>query len=139
MILSANYWISSIIRICYLKIFLIAFFAAEITRAEAFEYSTLSGVISHIRDGDTIEVGDIPIRIAALDCPENDTEDGKAASRFALQFKNSKVICDLTGAMSYKRLVGYCRLEEVDFATTMTKNTKCKFWPKYDIWNRYTK
>ena len=129
---------NSIIRICYLKIFIIAFFAAVIPQAKAFEYSTLSGVISHIRDGDTIEVGDIPVRIAALDCPENDTEEGKAASRFALQFENSKVICDLTGAMSYKRLVGYCRIEEVDFATTMTKNTKCKFWPKYDVWDRYT-
>ena len=104
---------------------------------KAFEYSTLSGVISHIRDGDTIEVGDIPVRIAALDCPENDTEEGQVASRFASQFKNSKVICDLTGAMSYKRLVGYCRIEEVDFATTMTENTECKFWPKYDVWQRY--
>ncbi len=114
-------------------------FAAAIPRAEEFEYSTLSGVISHIRDGDTIEIGDIPVRIAALDCPENDTEDGQFASRFASQFKNSKVICDLTGAMSYKRLVGYCRIEEVDFATTMTENTQCKFWPKYDIWQRYSK
>jgi len=40
--------------------------------------------------------------------------------------------------MSYERLVGYCRIEEVDFATTMTENTECKFWPKYDVWQRYT-
>jgi len=137
--LSAGYWINPIIRICHLIIFIIAFFAATISQAKALEYSTLSGVISHIRDGDTIEVGDIPIRIAALDCPENNTKEGKAASKFASQFKNSKVICDLTGAMSYKRLVGYCRIAGVDFATTMTRNTKCKFWPKYDVWHRYTK
>ena len=63
-------------------------------------YSTLTGTISHIRDGDTIEVGNIPIRIAALNCPENDTPEGQSASAFALQFKGSKVICELTGAMS---------------------------------------
>ena len=77
-----------------------------ITQAKALEYSVLTGIISHVRDGDTIEVGNIPVRIAALDCPENDTAEGQRASKFASQFKNSKVICDLTGAMSYKRLVG---------------------------------
>ncbi|MAK79257.1 MAG: hypothetical protein CMH00_03420 [Marinovum sp.] len=110
-----------------------------ITHAKALEYSVLTGIISHVRDGDTIEVGNIPVRIAALDCPENDTAEGQRASKFASQFKNSKVICDLTGAMSYKRLVGYCRINETDFATTMIKNTSCKIWPKYDVWQRYTK
>lgn len=109
-----------------------------ITQAKALEYSVLTGIISHVRDGDTIEVGNIPVRIAALDCPENDTAEGQRASKFASQFKNSKVICDLTGAMSYKRLVGYCRINETDFATTMINNTSCKIWPKYDVWGRYS-
>ena len=38
-----------------------------ITQAKALEYSVLTGIISHVRDGDTIEVGNIPVRIAALD------------------------------------------------------------------------
>ena len=46
-----------------------------ITQAKALEYSVLTGIISHVRDGDTIEVGNIPVRIAALDCPENDTSE----------------------------------------------------------------
>ena len=46
-----------------------------ITQAKALEYSVLTGIISHVRDGDTIEVGNIPVRIAALDCPENDTAE----------------------------------------------------------------
>ena len=100
--------------------------SAFISQAKALEYSVLTGIISHVRDGDTIEVGNIPVRIAALDCPENDTAEGQLASKFASQFKNSKVICDLTGAMSYKRLVGYCRVDQTDFATTMINNTSCK-------------
>ena len=47
----------------------------------------LRGPITHVRDGDTIEVKRIPIRIAVLDCPENNTSEGKAATRFAKQFK----------------------------------------------------
>ena len=33
----------------------------------------LTGTITHVRDGDTIEVNNIPIRLAALDCPEKGT------------------------------------------------------------------
>ena len=31
------------------------------------------GEITHVRDGDTFEIENIPIRLAALDCPENNT------------------------------------------------------------------
>jgi endonuclease YncB( thermonuclease family) len=110
-----------------------------ISQAKATEFSILTGTISHIRDGDTIEVGGIPIRIAALNCPENDTLEGQFASIFALQFEGSKVTCDLTGAMSYQRLVGYCRIGKTDFATALIENTNCKIWPKYDVWQRYSK
>ena len=39
------------------------------------------GEITHVRDGDTFEIENIPIRLAALDCPENNTPAG----RYALQ------------------------------------------------------
>ena len=84
------------------------------------------------------DMRNIPIRIAALNCPENDTPEGQFASEFALQFKGLKVICELTGAMSYKRLVGYCRIGKTDFATTLIENTNCKIWQKYDVWQRYS-
>jgi len=33
----------------------------------------LNGTVTHVRDGDTIEVNGIAVRLSALDCPENDT------------------------------------------------------------------
>jgi endonuclease YncB( thermonuclease family) len=36
--------------------------------------SILSGTVTHVRDGDTIEVNGIAVRLSALDCPENDTQ-----------------------------------------------------------------
>ena len=39
--------------------------------------SVLRGTISHVRDGDTFEINGIPVRISALDCPENSTSSGK--------------------------------------------------------------
>ena len=69
-------------------ILILLFISTFISQAKALEYSVLTGIISHVRDGDTIEVGNIPVRIAALDCPENDTAEGPRASKFASQFNN---------------------------------------------------
>ena len=99
--------------------------------------SVLRGTISHVRDGDTFEINGIPVRISALDCPENSTSSGKRATRFTRQFKGKQAFCELTGAKTYDRVVGYCSIEGKDFAQIMVENKFCKFWPKYDVWKRY--
>ena len=99
--------------------------------------SVLRGTITHVRDGDTFEVKGTPVRISALDCPENSTSLGQKSTRFAKQFKGKQAVCELTGAKTYDRVVGYCSIEGKDFAQLMVENKLCKFWPKYDVWNRY--
>ena len=98
---------------------------------------TVSGTITHVRDGDTIEVDGIAIRLAALDCPENDTQKGKYATKVAKQFAGLQAICELTGAKTYDRLVGYCKINDADFGRYMMDNSACKVWEKYDVWDRY--
>ena len=58
----------------------------------------LSGTIAHVRDGNTIEVDGVAIRLSALDCPENGTLKGKQATKVAQQFRGSQTQCELTGA-----------------------------------------
>ena len=99
--------------------------------------SILNGTITNVRDGDTFEVNGIPVRISALDCPENKTNAGQNATRFAQRFKGRQAVCELTGAKTYDRVVGYCSVEGKDFGQIMVNNKFCKFWPKYDVWNRY--
>ena len=67
----------------------------------------LKGQVTQLRDGDTIEVNGIAIRLSALDCPERGTRDGERANRLAQHFLNTKAVCELTGAKTYDRLVGY--------------------------------
>ena len=43
----------------------------------------LEGQVTHVRDGDTIEVNGIAIRLSALDCPERGTRDGEHANPLA--------------------------------------------------------
>lgn len=99
--------------------------------------SILSGTVTHVRDGDTVEVDGIAIRLAALNCPENKTQKGQYATRVAKQFEGAKMICELTGAKTYDRFVGYCSVNEVDFGKFMMQNSSCKVWEKYDVWDRY--
>ena len=99
--------------------------------------SSLQGVITHVRDGDTFEVNGIPIRLAALDCPENSTAEGRYASSIAKAYQGAEVKCELTGAKTYDRLVGYCEIQDVDFGRMMMSKSSCKLWKKFDVWNRY--
>ena len=99
--------------------------------------SVLKGTITNVRDGDTFEINGIPVRISALDCAENSTPEGKKITRFAKKFLGKQAVCELTGAKTYDRVVGYCSIEGKDFARTMMNETSCKLWAKYDVWDRY--
>ena len=98
---------------------------------------TLTGAVTKVRDGDTILVGGIAIRLAALDCPEKGTQSGDYATGLAKQFLGFQATCELTGAKTYDRLVGYCTINGADFGRYMIDNSSCAVWKKYDVWNRY--
>ena len=95
--------------------------------------TVLTGKVTHIRDGDTIEVNGIPISLSSLDCPERGTQKGDNAARIAQQFLGSQATCELTGAKTYDRLVGYCEVNGADFAAYMVNNSSCRVWEKYDV------
>ncbi len=97
----------------------------------------IRGTVTHVRDGDTIEVNGIAVRLSALDCPENDTRQGMIATKLAKQFQGAPAICELTGAKTYDRVVGYCSVGGNDFGSYMMQNSSCKVWLKYDVWDRY--
>ena len=83
----------------------------------------LEGRVTHVRDGDTIEVNGAAIRLSALDCPERGTRDGEHANRLAQQFLNTEAVCELTGAKPCDWLVGYCSIENQDFGLFMMLNS----------------
>ena len=100
--------------------------------------SIIEGKITHVRDGDTLEIENIPIRLAALDCPENNTPAGRYATKIAKQFEGSQALCELTGAKSYDRFVGYCSINGEDYGEILISQSACRVWRKYDVWKRYT-
>ena len=81
--------------------------------------SVLLGTITHVRDGDTFEVKGTPVRISAVDCPENSINAGKRDTRYAKQCRGKQDVCELAGAKTYDRVVGYWSIEGKEFAQLM--------------------
>jgi endonuclease YncB( thermonuclease family) len=98
----------------------------------------IQGTVTKVRDGDTFVIGDQPIRLAAVDCPENDTREGQRASALLTSIILSKrVTCELTGAQTYDRSVAYCTINGRDLGELLFESTQCQVWERYDVWDRY--
>lgn len=90
----------------------------------------VAGRVTHVRDGDTIEVSGVPVRIANLDCAETGSLAGAKATRHMKQLVASdKLDCQLSGRMSYDRHVGTCRLSNGrDIGEILIAQGTCRRW-----------
>lgn len=89
------------------------------------------GPVTHVRDGDTIEVSGVPIRFGSLDCAETGTSDGsRATARMRELVSGQTLTCYLNGRTSYDRKIGSCRLEDGrDLGSIMISEGYCgRFW-----------
>jgi endonuclease YncB( thermonuclease family) len=90
----------------------------------------LEGRVTHIRDGDTIEVSGVPVRIANLDCAERGTTAGDRATAAMRRIASgATAICALEGRMSYDRQVGVCSVSGVgDVGEALISSGACARW-----------
>jgi micrococcal nuclease len=107
--------------------------------AHPAELSVLSGTVTHVRDGDTIEVGKIPIRLNGVSAPELKEPLGPQSKKFMKSLVYRKQVrCELTGAKTYDRLVGTCYLDGKDIGITVIKAGLALDCPRYSS-GRYAK
>ncbi len=89
----------------------------------------LSGRVTHVRDGDTIEVSGVPIRFARLDCAELGTAAGQSAKqRMTVLTRGKRAECTLTGRRSYDRQIGECTVDRQDLSSVMVRDGYCTWW-----------
>lgn len=90
----------------------------------------LVDTVTRIRDGDTIVVGLIPIRIANLDCAERGSNLGDRATRHITKLvKGARLRCVLEGRRSYNREVGVCSLPDGrDVGEILIAGGYCQRW-----------
>jgi endonuclease YncB( thermonuclease family) len=97
------------------------------------------GPVTHVRDGDTIEVADIPIRLSGLTCDERGTPLGKeGTTAMKSLITGQRITCDLTGKKSYDREIGRCRLADGrDLGAELISQGVCGRCDRYDPQGTY--
>ena len=85
--------------------------------------TTLTGTVTKVRDGDTIEVGKIPIRLNGVSAPELNEPLGPQSKAFMTDLVLGKrVRCELNGEKTHDRFVGVCYLDEQDIGATVIRS-----------------
>jgi len=84
------------------------------------QVASISGTVIKVRDGDTIEVGPIAIRLMGVAAPELEEPLGRRAKDFMFGVVFSKSIqCELNGEKSYDRFVASCFIEGTDIGAAL--------------------
>ena len=93
---------------------------------------TLSGTVTHVRDGDTIEVADVPVRLDGVAAPELDERFGREAKKFMARLVAGKTVrCDLNGERSYDRVIGVCFLDGEDIGASIIAAGLARDCPRF--------
>lgn len=94
----------------------------------------LVGTVTHVRDGDTIEVAGRAIRLNGLTCDERNTPLGDTATWAMKRLVSGRTLtCKLNGDRTYDREVGRCTLSNgQDIGAFMIENQLCGRCARYD-------
>lgn len=96
----------------------------------------LSGEVTYVRDGDTIEVRGVAIRLSKLDCAETGTLKGNQATLRMMELvEGQNVFCSLSGRRSYDRWIGECVLQDGrSISRVMISERMCRRWVNRISW-----
>jgi micrococcal nuclease len=94
--------------------------------------AVLTGEVTNVRDGDTIEVGGLAVRLNGLAAPEGDEPGGTAATRAMRKMVEGRTLrCELDGERTRDRCVGVCYLDGGDIADTMVRQGLARDCPRF--------
>ena len=98
----------------------------------------LTGDVTKVRDGDTILIGNIPIRLNGVSAPEMKEPLGPQSKTFMVDLVMGKrVQCELDGTKTHDRWVGICYLSGRDIGAAIIGSGLALDCPGYSG-GRYT-
>lgn len=99
----------------------------------------LQGPVTHVRDGDTIKIGPVAVRLEGVSAPELKEKLGQDAKIFMRQLVFGRpVLCRLTGSKTYDRFVGICFLDGKDIGEAIIAKGLALDCPRFSK-GRYTR
>jgi micrococcal nuclease len=91
-----------------------------------------SALVSRVRDGDTIVVGDVPIRLQGIAAPELNERGGPRATRAMRSLVLDKEVwCDLDGKRTFDRCSAICYIGVRDVGAVMVRRGLARDCPHF--------
>lgn len=89
------------------------------------------GIVTHVVDGDTLDIGTVRVRLHGIDAPEHDQAGGtEAATVLGALVMGRELLCEPRGT-SRKRVVARCMVEGRDVGESMARAGYALDWPRY--------
>jgi micrococcal nuclease len=89
---------------------------------------------ARVRDGDTIEIGAVPVRLKGIAAPERDEPGGAEATEAMRRLIGDREVrCELTGERTHRRAVGYCTAGATDLNGAMVRGGWALSCPRYSM------
>jgi endonuclease YncB( thermonuclease family) len=108
--------------------------AAATPSAAPCPQGILTGLVTSVRDGNTVEVATVPILLDGLAAPEHGDPGGAAATQAMIALVKGRVLrCELSGEQMANRCIGICYLEGADIAAEMMSAGKARNCPKLSV------
>jgi micrococcal nuclease len=106
--------------------------ASQIAGAEPCPRGMLTGHVTFVRDGDTIVVGSMPIRLNGLAAPEWDEPGGDAAMDAMIELVAGRMLrCELNGERTHDRCLGVRYLDGKDISAEMVRRGVARDCPRF--------
>lgn len=97
-----------------------------------FENDEISGIATHVRDGDTIEINGTAIRLDGLHAPELSEPLGSIAKAAMVRHVLGKIVtCTFIGDQTHDRIVGICYLNDEDIAAWLVSQGLARDCPHF--------
>jgi micrococcal nuclease len=93
---------------------------------------SMTDFVTHVRDGDTVVVGQQPIRLNGISAPERNEDGGDEATAFMKRLVlGKKVTCVDNGKTTHDRLVAQCYLDGKDIGRLIIAAGLARDCPRY--------
>jgi endonuclease YncB( thermonuclease family) len=116
-------------RLVWLAVLVAALLAAGAARAAP---SAFAGDVTRVRDGDTIEVEGVAVRLQGVAAPERRDPLGRLAAEAMRDFVlGQRVVCHPDGTRSRDRIVAVCELAGVDLGAYLVRLGLARDCPRF--------
>lgn len=96
------------------------------------QQASLTGNVTHVRDGDTIEVEGVAVRLNGVSAPEARQPFGPDATAYMKWLVlDREVTCELNGERNRDRLIGICFYRGIDIARLIIREGYALDCPRF--------